>query len=147
MVKRIPFPSRAIIQSITLLALPCLVIPFAKTMSFPILATPLTAIAAAWVADLVIFILSFTIWWNKPLWISQEGMAKGKGPICRYEDAVAFSFKKGLPTKYGRANGVLTIRYKNGESFSFEYNEAILKTINGACQDKTFLAKLRTSSK
>ena len=144
--KHIPFPGRAIIQYITLMALPCLVIPFAKTMGFPMLAIPLTAIAAAWAADLVIFILSFTIWWNKPLWISQEGMAKGKGPICRYEDAVAFSFKKGLPSQYGRGNGIMTIRYKNGESICFEYNKAILKTINRVCQDQTFLAKLRTSS-
>lgn len=147
MVKCIPFPNRAIIQCLTLFVLPCLVIPFTLNMAFPMLAMALAAIAAAWAADMVFFILSFTMWWNKPIRISQEGMAKGKDPICHYEDAVAFSFRKGHLTFYGRMNGVLTIRYKNGASISFEYNGAILKIINRTCQDKTFLAKLYTTSK
>jgi len=77
----------------------------------------------------------------------EKMIAEGKGSIFRYEDAVTFSFKKCIPTQYGRTNGILTIRYKNGVSISFEYNEVILRTINDQCPDKTFMVKLKESSK
>lgn len=147
MVRRIPFVSLAIVQFISLIVLPCLTVPFCLKMQFPMLALPVATIAVVWAVDVVIFILSFTNWWNKPLQISKDGMAKGKGPIFRYEDAVVFSFKKRIPTQYGRTSGILTIRYKNGVSISFEYNEVILRTINDQCPDKTFMVKLKESSK
>ena len=142
MVKRIPFPFLAVVHFISLGVPPSLMVPFVLNMSFPTLAIPLATIITVWAFDAAVFVLSFAIWWNKPLRIGQEGIAKRNGPVCRYEDASAFSFKKGLPTQYGRGNGILTIRYKNGDSISFERNEDILKTINCLCLDKAFITKL-----
>ena len=146
MLRRIPFPERTVIHFILLMALAFLIVPFALNMDFPMLAIPL-ALTVAWVADAAIFALSFIFWWNRPLQISQEGIKRRGEPLCRYEDAAAFSFRKGPPTKYGRMNGTLTILYKNGISISFEYDEPILKTINSLCQDKAFMMKLNESSK
>lgn len=106
------------------------------------LAIPLVTIAVVWAVDMVVFILSFTNWRNRPLQISQDGIAKGKGPILRYEDATAFSFRVGPPAQYSRMYWIFIIQYKNGASISFDYSEIILKTISGLCQDKTFMTKL-----
>ena len=146
MLRRIPFPSLAVIQFIPLMALPFLIVPFALNMDFPMLTIPL-ALAVVWVADAAIFVLSFIFWWNRPLQISQEGIKRRREPLCRYEDAVAFSFKKGFPIYYGRTPTRLTILYKNGISISFECDEPILKTINSLCKDKAFLIKFNESSK
>ena len=95
MLRRIPFPSLALIQSFSLTVLPCcLIVPFVP-MDFPMLAISL-ALTVVWVVDAAIFALSFIFWWNRPLQISQEGIKRREGPLCRYEDAVAFSFKKGF---------------------------------------------------
>ena len=146
MLRRIPFPSLALIQFFSLIVLPCcLIVPFAPT-DFPMLAIPL-AFTVVWVVDAAIFALSFIFWWNRPLQISQEGIKRREGPLCRYEDAVAFSFKKGFPIGYGRTPRRLTILYKNGISISFECDEPILKTINSLCKDKAFLIKFNESSK
>ena len=145
-VKRTPFLFMFTVQLYSLVFIALLVFPFVETLTWPILWLPTGIISFVWLCDLVVLILSLTIWWNVPIRISTEGIIDKHGSLRRYSDAVKISMKKWFGTQYGPYY-VVTIAYKEGATISFERSDLILKKIRTRCQDDTFLAMLEEGTK
>ena len=144
MVKHLPFPSTCIVQVLSLVFLPSAIVPFFIKFDWPILALPLTIIIALWTGDLVVFVLSLTVWWNAPIAIGEEGMLR-KGTLCPWSPDAVITTKHGPPTRYGPLYERMTVRYPDGKSIRFDLNDPIIKSIRKYCRDETFLAKFDKS--
>lgn len=142
MVKHIRFYSWFVIQLLVTLLLPLLIIGPVRYLDWPHLAIHLGISIFLWASNLVVFILSLTIWWNVPIKIGHDGITvKGK-EVYLWSDVVEISMKKGPPTVEGNLYTIIIIRYSNGKSISFQPNGSIIKSIRKYCSNDTFITKL-----
>ena len=93
--------------------------------------------------DIALIVLSLTIWWNVPLAVGPDGIAK-KGETFRWDDATSIIMKTILRLHFGTIDAI-RITYSNGRSIQFETTDPIGKDILAACKDERFLTLLKES--
>ena len=140
--KHFPLPGLCIMQCISLAFLALMVIPFAKTLEWPILALPIVIIIFVWLCDLAVFVFSLTVGWNAPLQISNYGIAKKGGTICFWSEATGFFCKKTPPILRPGMFDRVIIYFSNGTTIIFEPYKRLMKDILSKCPDEDFIKKL-----
>jgi len=139
-----PFPAIATIQSLLFIPIVILGTEFIANTTDALRVLAICLSVFVFVAHTVIFILSLTIWWNRPLILTADGISKKKKAIHLWSDACDLKWKKGIPAQWGMYYGRrLIIFFSDGSTIRFDPNEAILKDIYELCTNEEILKLLK----
>ena len=146
MKRHIPKPHACVFQFITLFVVAAPLIPIVLKTDGLLMGVLITVVGLLWVADLLVFILSFVYWWNVPITIGKEGISVGGKKPLPWDAISAGRIARKIRTQYG-ATLVVAIDYVGGEMVSFEYYKSIYASILEFCSDSVSLQKINDCPK
>ena len=141
MKRHIPKPHACVFQFITLFVVAAPLIPIVLKTDGLLMGVLITVVGLLWVADLLVFILSFVYWWNVPITIGKEGISVGGKKPLPWDAISAVRIARKIRTQYG-ATLVVAIDYVGVERVSFEYYKSIYASILEFCSDSVSLQKI-----
>lgn len=141
MKRHIPRPHACVFQFITLFVVAAPLIPIVLKTDGLLMGALITVVGLLWVADLLVFVLSFVFWWNVPMTIGKEGISSGGKKPLPWDAISAVRIARKIRTQYGPTL-VVAIDYVGGERVSFEYYKSIYASILEFCSDDASLRKI-----
>lgn len=145
MVKHLPRFSACLLQFMSIAFLPLISIPLVLTIKSEAIIIPLIILIIVWIADIVIFVLSFFKLWNIPIGINSKGILYNKLFFHEWKDAESITVQRKWRVKYGYLHFRVIIVFSNNSIVSFEPNKLINKDIINLCTDEQFLAKYKNA--
>ena len=141
MKKYIPHPHLCVFQFITFFVVAAPMIPIVLKTDGLLMGVLIAIVCLLWVADLLVFILSFVFWWNVPMTIGKEGISSGGKKPLPWDAISAVMIARKIRTQYGPTL-VVAIDYVGGERVSFEYYKSIYEAILEFCSDSGSIQKI-----
>lgn len=148
----LPYVGWAIAQGFSVMFLPIALADFLIFMEGSRRIIFASVFGAIFIADVTLFVLSFTRLWNSPIAFDQEGIVRGitkHKTRFRWDEAVQFEVLPrlvlitGLPID--RLNARIRIRFLNGSKLAFQPTSPMIKALTKVCADEPFLYGLEAT--